>query len=57
MKLQRRLSRKYKDKEYYKWVIILPDEDVQYAGLKAGDELKIDSEIGKIHLTKRNKLI
>ncbi len=54
MKLQKRLSRKYKDKEYFKWVIILPDEEVQHAGLKAGDELKIDSEPGKIYLTKRN---
>ena len=53
MKLQKRLSRKYKGKEYYKWVIILPYEDVQYAGLKEGDELKVESEPGKIHLIKR----
>lgn len=53
MKLQRRLSRKYKDKEYFKWVIILPAEEVQFAGLKEGDELKVESEKGKIHLIKR----
>ena len=53
MKLQKRLSRKYKDKEYYKWVIILPDEEVKYAGLKEGDELKVESEPGKIRLIKR----
>ena len=53
MKLQKRLSRKYKDKIYYKWIITLTDEDVRYAGLKEGDELKIESEPGKIRLIKR----
>jgi len=53
MKLQKRLSRKYKDKEYYKWIITLPDEDVKFAGLKEGDELKVESELGKIRLIKR----
>lgn len=53
MKLQKRLSRKYKGKEYYKWIITLPDEEVRYAGLKEGDELKVESEPGKIRLIKR----
>lgn len=52
--LQKRLSRKYKDKEYHKWVIIIPDEDIKFAGLKAGDKLNVESEQGKIRLNKRN---
>lgn len=55
MKLQKRLSRKYKDKIYYKWMIIIPDEDVRYAELKEGDELKVESEPGKIKLIKKIK--
>jgi formylmethanofuran dehydrogenase subunit D len=54
MKLQKRLSRKYKGKEYFKWMIVLPEEEVMFAGLKEGDELKVDAEKGKIHLVKRN---
>ena len=54
MKLQKRLSRKYKGKEYYKWIISLPDEDVRYADLKEGDELAVHSEAGVIKLVKRS---
>jgi len=52
MRLQKRLSRKYKDKEYHKYIIILPEEEVIKSGFKEGDELKIDTKKGEIKITK-----
>lgn len=52
MKLQKRLSRVYKGKKYYKWIITLPEDDVNYSGFKEGDVIDVDSEKGKIFLVK-----
>ena len=43
MRLQKRLSREYKGKEYAKWIITIPPEDVERLGWKEGQEL--NSEI------------
>lgn len=40
MKLQKHFAYKYKDKEHYKNVIILPEETVDKLGWGAGIELK-----------------
>ena len=53
MKLQKRLSRKYKDKEYYKYLIVIPEEEIIKSGFKEGDELKIETEKGEIKVKKR----
>lgn len=53
MKLQKRLGRKYNGKEYHKWVIVIPNEDIIDSGFKEGDDLRVHSEDGKIILTKR----
>jgi len=50
MKLQKRLGRKYNNKEYYKWMVVIPEDEVVIAGFKEGEELKIYSEDGKITL-------
>ena len=52
MKLQKRFSSKYKDKEYHKYQVNIPEEDIKKAQLKEGDELKIESEKHKIILKK-----
>ncbi|MFA5992303.1 MAG: hypothetical protein WC796_01205 [Candidatus Pacearchaeota archaeon] len=39
MKLQKRLSRVYNGKRYYKYVIVIPEKEIKQAKLKAGDEL------------------
>jgi hypothetical protein len=44
MKLQKRLSRKYKTKEYYKYVLVIPEEEIIKAKLKEGDDLNIESK-------------
>jgi len=53
MKIQKRLSRKYKDKEYYKYIIIFPEKDLKDAGFKEGDELVSDIKKGLIQLKKK----
>jgi len=52
MKLQKRLSRKYKDKKYYKYVIILKEKDVKNAGFKEGENLDVEVKKGVIKLKK-----
>ena len=53
MKLQKRLSRVYKGKKYYKWVITIPPDDAIDSGFKEGDDLRVESSDGKIVLRKR----
>jgi hypothetical protein len=40
MRLQKHFSRKFKGKQYYKWVIVIPDEDIVELGWKEGEELQ-----------------
>ena len=42
MKLQKQLSRKVGDKEYAKYVIVIPHKEVKRAGLKWGDKLEVE---------------
>jgi len=40
MKLQKRLSRKFKGKEYVKWILTIPPQDIEKTGWKEGQKLK-----------------
>jgi len=53
MKLQRRLSRTYNGKKYFKYIIIIPEEDINNARLKEGDELITETKKGEIVLRKK----
>jgi len=50
MKLQKQSVGKVGDKEYHKFVVILPNEDVEKAGFKEGEELTAESKKGEIKL-------
>ncbi|AJF62452.1 MAG: hypothetical protein QT11_C0001G0303 [archaeon GW2011_AR20] len=52
MRLQKRFSSKYKDKEYYKYQVNIPEEEIRKAQLKEGDKLDIETEKHKIILKK-----
>lgn len=52
MILQKRLSRKYKGKDYYKFLINIPEEAIIKAMLKEGDKLKVGVKKRKIILEK-----
>jgi len=53
MKLQKRFLRKYKDKNYYKFMINIPPEIVKESGFEEGDEIEVSGE-GKV-ITLRKK--
>ncbi len=41
LKLQKRLNRKVGDKEYSKWVVVLPTEEIDELGWFEGTELEV----------------
>ena len=56
MKIQKRFLRKYKDKDYYKFIVNIPPLILKESGLDYGDEeLEVVAENGRIILRKNNK--
>ena len=53
MKIQKQLSKKWGDKKYYKYVIVVPSNKVKEAGLKKGDKLETKAEKNKLVLEKK----
>ena len=53
MKIQKRFLRKYKDKDYYKYVINIPPMVLKESGLKYGENVEVKIEKGKIILEKK----
>ncbi len=51
-RLQKQVSRKIGDKEYSKYVVVIPEEKIKEAKLGEGDELEISVNRGKIILGK-----
>ena len=47
-------TKAYKNKDYHKWVVVLPSDEIITAGFKEGDELKALASEGKIIITKNN---
>ena len=52
MKLQKQKTRK--DKDYYKYVIVIPSEIIKLSELKEGDELDIKTGKNEIIIKKIN---
>jgi len=50
MRLQKQLSRKVGNKEYPKWVLVIPPDKIEEAGLKEGQELQVSVKGKKIIL-------
>lgn len=57
MKIQKRLSRIYKGKKYYKYLVGLSEKDLKKSKLKEGDELDVFCKDKEISLKKQEKLI
>jgi len=51
MKLQSHKTRK--DKDYHKYVVVLPEKVVKEAGFKEGDELEAEAKKGEIKLKRK----
>ena len=52
MKLQKRLSREYKGKKYYKYMVVIPEKEINKAKFKEGDELNMESKDSEIKIKK-----
>ncbi|MCP3682890.1 MAG: AbrB/MazE/SpoVT family DNA-binding domain-containing protein [bacterium] len=52
MRLQKQLSKKIGDKEYAKYVIVIPPKTIEKLGWKTGQELKAKLEKGKLIIEK-----
>lgn len=55
-RLQKQISRKVGDKEYAKWVLVIPPKDIKETGFKEGQELKVEAKEGKIVISKNNHI-
>lgn len=55
MKLQKQLSRKVGTKEYPKWVVTIPPNDIENMGWDEGDELEVQIKGDKLILKPKNK--
>ena len=54
MKILKEKSREYKGKSYYKYKINLPEEIIQKAGFKEGDDLDAEASKGEVTLKKKS---
>lgn len=54
MKIQKRFIRKYKDKEYYKYVLNIPSDVLKESGIEYGEDVDIESRDGEIVLKKKD---
>lgn len=52
VRLQKQLSRKVGNKEYIKYVLVIPQQKIKEAGFKEGQELKIETKEGRIIIKK-----
>lgn len=52
MKLQKQLSRKIKDVEYAKWVLVIPPDIIEELKWKEGQELKAEIKENKLVVKK-----
>ena len=52
MKLQKRLSRIYKGKKYYKYILVIPEKEIKNAKLDVGENLLIKSQKGELIISK-----
>jgi len=50
MKLQKQFNRKVGNKEYNKWVVVLPQEEIEKLGWKDGIDLESSTKDGKMVL-------
>ncbi|AFU58180.1 hypothetical protein Ngar_c12400 [Candidatus Nitrososphaera gargensis Ga9.2] len=55
MKLQRRFNRKVGHREYSKWIVNLPPQDVERVGWEEGTDLEVIVKDGKLILKPKSQ--
>ncbi len=53
MRLQKHKTRAYKNREYLKWVVVIPPAIIKLLGWKEGQELEAEPNAGKLLLKKK----
>ena len=53
MKLQKQSSKKKGQKDYPKYVVVIPEKIVKEAGFKEGDELESEAKKGEVRLVRK----
>jgi len=53
MKVQKRFLRKYKEKDYFKYIVNIPPLVLKEAGFSEGENIDIEARDGKIVLKKK----
>ena len=53
--MQKIFSRNYKDKKYYKYILVIPKKHVEKSEFKEGDNLEVFSKKGKIEVKNEKK--
>ncbi|MDO8563675.1 MAG: hypothetical protein Q7R87_01565 [Nanoarchaeota archaeon] len=53
MKVMKEKSREYNGKPYFKYKINLPEQKLQEAGIKEGDDLSVEAKKGELKLRKK----
>jgi hypothetical protein len=46
-------SRKYKNTQYFKYRVVIPENSLKEAGFQSGDELEAEAKKGEIKLRKK----
>ncbi len=52
MRLQKQKTREVKGKEYFRWTVVIPPDEVEQLGWKEGEELKPRREGKKLVIEK-----
>ena len=55
MKLTKQWSRDYGDKEYHKYLVVLPSKIIKELGWKGGEDLEAETKNDKLIITKNDK--
>jgi hypothetical protein len=53
MKLKKTKSRTYKGKDYFRWTIQIPPDEISRLGWSQGEELMIDTRTGELRVRRR----
>ncbi len=53
MKIEKVKSRRYRDKQYHKFRLIIPNKIMEKTGFKEGDELEAEAKKGEVKLRRK----
>ena len=56
MRLQKQKTREVKGKEYFRWSVVIPPDEVEGLGWKEGDELEPSREGDSLTIKPRDRL-